>query len=231
MGYLGIYFDAGYFTGIPTELPIADELFGWTEFEEDESLLYRDGDRWVGIYPDRILSNVVANIYGCWEWIGYRDNFGNGKLTVDGIKFTPQRYSYLCHVGMIPVNHAVVSGHGCTKGCCNPFHLRCIPKTNASVTMEYNLDGEFTYYIPRINPSTGKLLQYENGRRLTIQEKYTYIVGLNNAARYTGLDKRVIKRHTDPITRIFNHYSYMDACKDNGYREIIPTLCGIVLQY
>lgn len=228
MGFLGVVVDTEYFTGVPTETVVQDEFFESVEFEDDD--YYHDSGRFVRLYPERILGNVVISPNGCWDWIGYRDTRGKCKLSVDGYLYTAQRYSYLCQFGYIPDGYRVVKNYECSEGCCNPFHLRCVPKGN-SRDVVYNPDGEFTYYIPRINPSTGKLLQCENGRRLTIQEKYTYIVGLNNAARYTGLDKRVIKRHTDPITRIFNHYSYMDACKDNGYREIIPTLCGIALQY
>lgn len=59
---------------------------------------------------------------GCWEWIGYRDPNGYGRMDVGDRPMLAHRVSYLVHYGSIPDGMAVL--HKCDEPkCVNPEHL------------------------------------------------------------------------------------------------------------
>lgn len=59
---------------------------------------------------------------GCWEWVGYRDPNGYGRLNVDGIPVLAHRVAWEVLNGPITADQHVL--HRCDNPCCvRPEHL------------------------------------------------------------------------------------------------------------
>lgn len=70
-------------------------------------------------FEDKIVRIPIA---GCWIWTGCVNEFGYGKMGVDGKTKKAHRVSYELHVGPIPDGMIVM--HRCdTPGCVCPHHL------------------------------------------------------------------------------------------------------------
>lgn len=75
--------------------------------------------------PERILSRIKKTDSGCWEWIGYKQVNGYGKLYADGKQQFAHRYFYEFFVAKIP--QGLVTDHLCkNRGCVNPKHLEAV---------------------------------------------------------------------------------------------------------
>ncbi len=71
----------------------------------------------------RVIANIQAWSWsGCWEWGGWRDDGGYGRLKVAGRKWRAHRIAWLFWRGEIPEGLCVL--HRCDNPpCCNPVHL------------------------------------------------------------------------------------------------------------
>jgi hypothetical protein len=73
---------------------------------------------------DRFLAKVGQS-EGCWEWQGFVDKAGYGRIRIGGREAPvgyAHRVSYEMHVGPIPEGLHI--DHLCrNRRCCNPWHL------------------------------------------------------------------------------------------------------------
>lgn len=75
--------------------------------------------------PARMTAKVRVDANGCWEWLGYVQSNGYGKVSYEGKARLAHRVSYMILVGHIP--DSLVLDHICrNRHCCNPDHLRAV---------------------------------------------------------------------------------------------------------
>lgn len=79
---------------------------------------------------DRIVARIEFDTNGgCWLWSGAVDEFGYGRINIDGRNTKAHRTSYREFLGQIPPGLELL--HKCDTPCCvNPGHL--IPGSHAA---------------------------------------------------------------------------------------------------
>ena len=66
--------------------------------------------------------DIDLNYNSCWEWTGYRNNYGYGKFRLGGKATSTHRVAYMFERGDIPKGMHVL--HRCDNPpCVNPNHL------------------------------------------------------------------------------------------------------------
>lgn len=71
---------------------------------------------------DRLMNNIRISDAGCWEWQGYNNSQGYGRIRVNGRDISTHRASYEIFVGPIPIELEL--DHLCrNRSCMNPAHL------------------------------------------------------------------------------------------------------------
>lgn len=74
---------------------------------------------------DRVIEKCVETTEGCWEFTGYRDRYGYGKVgsgLYNGHTVLPHRVTYAYFIAEIPSGMQL--DHLCrNRACCNPWHL------------------------------------------------------------------------------------------------------------
>jgi hypothetical protein len=72
-----------------------------------------------------VISENQLNNSPCWDWTGYKDEKGYGRIYKEGLNKYAHRYAYEHFVGPIPDNLEI--DHLCRRRCCvNPEHLEAV---------------------------------------------------------------------------------------------------------
>jgi hypothetical protein len=91
---------------------------------------------WLGAQYD-------INENGCWVWKNATNEFGYGFTTWDGHRPTVHRLYWLLSGRTIPEGLEICHGHGCSKACYNPAHLRT--DTHSANLLDKHRDGTMTH--------------------------------------------------------------------------------------
>src|ERR1017187_469479 len=71
---------------------------------------------------DRLLRRIQVTASGCWEWTGFRDKDGYGRINVNGKETVASRAMWTVCKGQMPPGQQVY--HSCDNPpCINPNHL------------------------------------------------------------------------------------------------------------
>lgn len=97
---------------------------------------------------EKFIEKVVKTA-GCWEWIGYKEKFGHGRISVkkEGrwIMIGAHRASWELFKGQIPVGKFVC--HTCDNpSCVNPDHLWIGSRSDNSIDMWNKGRGKLSTY-------------------------------------------------------------------------------------
>jgi len=75
--------------------------------------------------PTRMSEKIAQRPDGCWEWLGFVQNNGYGKVGFSGRVWLAHRLTYTLLIGRIP--DGLVIDHLCrNRSCVNPDHLRAV---------------------------------------------------------------------------------------------------------
>lgn len=125
----------------------------------------------------------------CWIWLGYRNNDGYGRLTINNKQYWAHRISYEMAYGKIEDQSLEVC-HSCDNSACvNPDHLHL--GTHKENMEEAVLRNRFTKRARGESHPNSKLT--ESDVRL-IREEYNKGAGINYLARKFGVSKTPISQ-------------------------------------
>lgn len=107
------------------------------------------------------------HLRSCWLWIGGREHYGHGRLTIRGIVWKAHRLSWVLHFGPIPDGLFVL--HQCDNPpCVNPEHLFLGTQPDNVHDMQAKGRGRTAQQFGIANPMT----KAPNGDVVIIRERY-----------------------------------------------------------
>jgi len=127
-----------------------------------------------GNVEERFWNHIQKKVENeCWEWQGFVDKDGYGKMRTTDTNEAAHRASYRIHNGEIPKGLNVL--HKCNNPpCCNPNHLYV---GDQSRNMQDRIDaGNFLYgechHNSKISNETVVLIKNDSGTHKQLAEKY-----------------------------------------------------------
>jgi hypothetical protein len=67
--------------------------------------------------------SAITSLDGCWEWKGYRNAKGYGRVRFQGKDYYAHRLVWMCRNGRLLEPHEVVMHQCHNPSCVNPLHL------------------------------------------------------------------------------------------------------------
>ena len=89
--------------------------------------------------PPEIRQHIVVREFGCYDWVGTKNDSGYGYITYKGTFWYIHRLTYKLLKGSIPRGYQV--HHKChRRQCCNPAHLQAVSKKEHElITLGYRI--------------------------------------------------------------------------------------------
>ncbi len=85
----------------------------------------------------RLYAKIVCDIKTrCWNWAGYSNREGYGKIDFNSKKQNVHRIIYQYFYGPIPEDKPLVLHHCDNRKCCNPMHLYAGTKKDNAIDRE-----------------------------------------------------------------------------------------------
>jgi len=133
----------------------------------------------------------------CWEWQGFCNSGGYGKIRIAGKSVSVHRVAYELSYGEIPQSegyHGTVVRHSCdNRSCCNPKHLLLgTQRDNCIDAVERGRHARAGGVPPKLNDQSAleMICKYRTGRYTYAQLSRLYDISQAQARRICSGQRR-----------------------------------------